>query len=144
MAENLSNSPSQFDSDYLSEGNEWRLQGRGRETNFENPAHSPKKIVWLPYMVFSKWKVKLRMESLLYSSIFLINTKPILSVSLQFDVAGDGLISMEAFQVILYKHGLKDEIDPHKLEVLESTIDENTGGTISYQEFVNIVSVICI
>ena len=42
--------------------------------------------------------------------------------------------------MILYKHGLKDEIDPHKLEVLESTIDENTGGTISYQEFVNIVS----
>ena len=44
--------------------------------------------------------------------------------------------------MILYKHGLKDEIDPHKLEVLESTIDENTGGTISYQEFVNIVSLI--
>ncbi|XP_072044636.1 uncharacterized protein [Amphiura filiformis] len=58
----------------------------------------------------------------------------------KFDVAGDGNISMEAFQVILYKHGLKEEIDPHKMEVLESTIDENTGGTISYQEFVNIMS----
>ncbi|XP_038047264.1 rhomboid-related protein 3-like isoform X1 [Patiria miniata] len=58
----------------------------------------------------------------------------------KFDVDGKGNISMEAFQVILYKHGLKDELDPHKLEVLEATIEDNTGGRLSYQEFVNIMS----
>ncbi|XP_071797441.1 rhomboid-related protein 3-like [Asterias amurensis] len=58
----------------------------------------------------------------------------------KFDVEGKGNISMEAFQVILYKHGLKDELDPHKLEVLEATIEDNTCGRLSYQEFVNIMS----
>ncbi|XP_011664721.1 rhomboid-related protein 3 [Strongylocentrotus purpuratus] len=58
----------------------------------------------------------------------------------KFDVDGNGVISMEAFQVILYKYGLREDLDPHKREVLETTIEENTGGVISYQEFVNIMS----
>ncbi|XP_022092417.1 rhomboid-related protein 3-like isoform X2 [Acanthaster planci] len=66
--------------------------------------------------------------------------QPLPSTPEDFDVDGKGNISMEAFQVILYKHGLKDELDPHKLEVLEATIEDNTGGRLSYQEFVNIMS----
>ncbi|XP_033108660.1 rhomboid-related protein 3-like [Anneissia japonica] len=58
----------------------------------------------------------------------------------KFDVNGDGKISMEAFQVILYKYGLKESIDPHKLSVLESTIEENIGGYIGYHEFLNIMN----
>ncbi|XP_071814313.1 rhomboid-related protein 3-like isoform X1 [Apostichopus japonicus] len=58
----------------------------------------------------------------------------------KYDVANKGVITLEAFQVILYKHGLKDVLSPHKLEKLETTIEENPGGNISYTEFVNIMS----
>ena len=49
---------------------------------------------------------------------------------------------MVDFRKILADPAFKEEVDPHKMDVLEVLASENGRTSITYQQFVNIVSIL--
>lgn len=59
---------------------------------------------------------------------------------LKYDDQRKGEIKMADFLRILEEPEFQEEVDPHKMEILRLKTTENLMSTISYQEFINIVS----
>ena len=63
-----------------------------------------------------------------------------ISLLLQYDHEGVGEITLDDFQALLADAQFRQQVAPHKLEVLESLACGNGRATVTYQDIINIVS----
>ncbi|KAK6170629.1 hypothetical protein SNE40_018979 [Patella caerulea] len=71
------------------------------------------------------------------SNILVDRWKPLFD---QYDYKGRGEINVEDFQRLLCHPRLRADMDRHTLDILEVKIGESAKPTVTYQEFINIMS----